>query len=293
MGAFAANDALVKLVAQRYPLGEVIFVRGLVTTAMLGAAMAIVDHARPATLMAFKDSRTMTRALLEGFAAALFTSTLLHMPIAEVSAIILISPLILTGMAVLLYKEEVGARRWAAIALGFVGMLFIAKPAPGAVNAWALVALICAFVAAGRDLITRNIDPRIPALGVSLAAAVSVTLFGFGMGWWESWRPIDPINLALLALTAAFLALGNFLLVLAFRGVDISVVSPYRYTLLIWASLSGFLLFGEMPDLMAIFGASLIAASGVYALHRERVRARQQTAKTEAIDDAGVLSGKV
>lgn len=293
MGAFAANDALVKLVAQRYPLGEVIFVRGLITTAMLGAVMAMLSHAKPAALAAFKDSRTMARAVLEGFAAALFTSTLLHMPIAEASAIILISPLILTGMAVLLYKEEVGARRWAAIALGFAGMLLIAKPAPGALNPWALVALLCAFVAAGRDLITRNIDPRIPALGVSLTAAVSVTLFGLVMGWWESWRVIDPMNLGLLVLTAAFLALGNYLLVLAFRGVEISVVAPYRYTLLIWASLSGLLLFGETPDLMAITGAAMIAASGVYALHRERVRARKQTAKAELIDAAGALRSKV
>ncbi len=291
MAAFAGNDAFVKLVAQRYPLGEVIFVRGLMTSALLGVMLLILGRVNAAA--AFKNRRVMTRALLEGLATALFTAALVHMPIAEVAAILLASPLILTGMAVFFHGEEVGARRWAAIGVGFAGVLLVAKPAPGQLNEWALIAFLCAFVSASRDLITRNIDPRMPALAVSLVASVSVALFGLGMGWWEAWRPVDPVNLGLLGFSAVFLATGNFLLVLAFRGVDIAVVAPYRYTLLIWASLSGFFLFRETPDRLAMAGALLIAASGVYALHRERLRAREPAGQGEIIDSPTAVSGKV
>ncbi len=276
MATFAANDTLVKMAAQRYPLGEVIFVRGLFTIAFIAAAMAATGQIR--MIRGSMNSRVVARGLLEGLAAILFTSSLLRMPIAEASAIILISPLIITAMAAFFYGEAVGWRRWTAIAVGFAGAMLVVKPAPGAFNAWALVVLVCAFVSASRDLITRNLDPKIPATVVSFTAASAVTLLGLGLGAFESWRPIDSSGMALIAVTAAFLAVSNFFLVLAFRGVEVSAVSPFRYSLIVWAAIGGYLAFGETPDVLAVAGAALIVGSGVYALHRERIRQRQLAA---------------
>jgi drug/metabolite transporter (DMT)-like permease len=177
-------------------------------------------------------------------------------------------------MAVLFYGEIVGWRRWTAVAVGFGGTLFIVKPTPAMFDAWALVALAAAFASASRDLLTRQTDRIIPTLILTLMGSIAVTIGGLALIATEEWRMLAPRDLVLLALAAAFLAFGSYLVALAYRGVDISVVAPFRYTLLLWAAIAGFLVFGELPDRWAAFGALLIVASGLYALHRDAVRRR-------------------
>jgi drug/metabolite transporter (DMT)-like permease len=272
MAFFAGNDAVVKLVARVAPLGEVLFVRGLMTCVLVAVLMVAFGHATQ--LRSAVHPRVVARSGLEALAALLFTSALIRMPLAELSTIVLASPLIITVLAVALYGEEVGWRRWTAIIVGFAGALCVVKPTPAAFNAWALVGLACAFTSACRDLVTRRLPEGVPFTVVSLMAAVSVTLVGLLMAPWESWRPLSGAELGVLALGAVFLAGGTMLLVLAFRDVDVSAVAPFRYTLLIWAGLAGYFLFGELPDSWSATGAALIVGSGVYALHREAMRAR-------------------
>ena len=188
------------------------------------------------------------------------------------------SPLIITAMSVILYGEVVRWRRWSAIAVGFAGALFIVKPTSSAFDAWALLGVLCAFVSASRDLLTRRLDPRIPSIVVSFLAAVSVTIAGFLLGLSETWSTMGLTETGLLAGAAVLLALGNFLIVLAFRGVEISVVAPFRYGILLWAGLAGYIVFGELPDAWSLVGAMLIVGSGLYALHREVVRGREVAA---------------
>ena len=269
---FSANDSIIKLVAQTYPLGEVLFMRGLITTVLVGAVIVSLGHFSALRLAANKT--VLARSGLEAVAALLFTSALVHMPLAELSTILLISPLIITVMSVLLYGEVVRWRRWSAIAVGFAGALFVIKPTPSAFDAWALLGVLCAFASASRDLLTRQLDPRIPSIVVSFLAAVSVTIAGLVLGLSETWRIMALPETGLLTGAAVLLAAGNFLIVLAFRGVEISVVAPFRYSLLLWAGLAGYIVFGELPDAWSLWGAVLIVGSGLYALHRETVRAR-------------------
>ena len=105
-------------------------------------------------------------------------------------------------------------------------------------------------------------------------AIIKVTGEGAFMGLFEQWRPMALLDVGLLAICAAFLAIGHFLIIIAFRGVDVAAIAPFRYTLLIWAGVCGYLAFGEVPDRFAIFGSVLIVGSGLYALHREVVRRR-------------------
>ena len=276
MAAFSANDTCLKLIATRYPLGEVIVIRGLFTIALVGAVLLWFGHV--SALRAIKNRLVLTRTLLDGAAMLLFTSALVHMRIADLSAINLASPLIITALAVFFHREEVGWRRWTAILIGFVGVLFVVKPTPSSFDIWALVGLGCAFAGASRDLMTRSLDRGIPAIVISFMAAVGATLVGVCLGFWEVWRPMAPPDIAVVAISAVFLAIGNFLIVIAFRSGEVAVVAPFRYTLLIWAALGGYLAFGEVPDGWAIVGAALIVGSGLYALHREVVRRRELTA---------------
>jgi len=273
MAGYTVNDAFVKLVAQSYPVGEVIFIRGVLTTLVLGAIIAgagLLPDMRRTT-----DRHVVWRAVADGVASVLYVVALAHMQMADLAAVLLLAPLLLTAMAVLFYGEIVGWRRWTAIAVGFGGTLFVVKPTPAMFDAWALIALAASFASASRDLLTRQADQTIPTLILTLAGSIAVAIGGLALVATEEWRMLPPRDLALLALAAAFLAFGSYLVALAYRGVDISVVAPFRYTLLLWAAIAGFLVFGELPDRWAAFGAMLIVGSGLYALHRDAVRRRQ------------------
>ena len=274
---FAGNDSVVKVVAREAPLGEVLFVRGLMTCLLVGIVLAALGHFR--TLGMARHPLVLARSGMEALAALLFTTALLHMPLASLSTIVLISPLIITALSVLIYGEVVGWRRWTAISIGFAGTLFVIKPTPQSFDAWALLGVACAFTSAGRDLMTRQLPAGIPSIVVSFMAAVSVTIAGALLGLTETWRLLSLREVGLLALGAVFLAGGNFLVVLAYRDVEVSAIAPFRYSLLLWAGIAGYLVFGELPDRWAALGATLIVGSGLYALHRENVRAREARRK--------------
>lgn len=277
---FSANDSIVKLIARTYPLGEVLFVRGLMTSILVAGILIALGHWRAFPLA--NNRIVYARSGLEALAALLFTSALVHMPLAALSTILLIAPLIITAMSVLFYGEVVRWRRWTAITVGFAGTLFVVKPTPAAFEAWALLGIICAFASASRDLLTRQLDPRIPSIVVSFLAAVAVTIAGLLLGLGEQWSALGLEETGLLAIAAVLLASGNFLIVLAFRDVEISVVSPFRYVIIIWSGLAGYIVFGELPDRWALIGALLIVGSGLYALHREAVRGRTAAAEAAA-----------
>ena len=274
--AFTVNDTVVKLVTRALPAGEVIFVRGLFTAALLGAIVVALGYHR-ALPHAFTPT-VIGRALLDTASSVLFVLALAHMRIADVSAVVLAVPLILTAASVVLYREHVGWRRWSAVIVGFIGVLLVVKPTPAGFDAWALVALASAFASAGRDLVTRRIGAAVPSLTITFIGACVVALAGLLMMPVETWRAPSDAELGWLALSACFLGLATFFVTRAFRGVDISVVAPFRYTLLIWAITAGYVVFGELPDLWAMAGAVLIVGSGLYVLHREAIRRRLERA---------------
>jgi len=282
MAAFAVNDMVMKLTAQRYALGEVITVRGAIATVLVGSIMLAMGKI---TTLRYVSPLVLSRTMFDGLAMVLFTTALIHMPLAELSAINLVSPLIITAAAVVLFKEEVGWRRWTAIAVGFLGTLLIIRPTAGAFNAWALLGVATAFAGVARDMITRLLNPRIPSIMISFLAAFGSMLIGPVMGLAEQWRPMALFDVGMLAISAAFVASGHMLVVIAFRGhIDVAAIAPIRYTLLIWAGICGYLAFGELPDRFGIAGSLLIVASGLYALHREVVRRRSVAA---AVPPAG------
>jgi drug/metabolite transporter (DMT)-like permease len=273
MAAFAVNDMVMKLTAQKYALGEVIMVRGILATLLTGSFVIGLGYV--STLRGIFSKLVLSRTACDGMAMVLFTTALIHMPLAELSAINLVSPLLITAAAVIFFAEEVGWRRWLAIIVGFFGTVLIIKPTPGAFNAWALLGVATAFVSVARDMITRKLDPKIPSIVISFMAAFGSMVIGPIMGLFEEWRPMASADVAVLGISAIFLASGHLMVVMAFRGsVDVAAIAPFRYTLLIWAGLCGYFAFGEVPDRYAITGSLLIVGSGLYALHREVVRRR-------------------
>jgi drug/metabolite transporter (DMT)-like permease len=197
------------------------------------------------------------------------------MPIANASAILQALPLAVTMGAALVLGEKVGWRRWAAIIIGLLGVLYIVRPGTDGFNAWSLLVVVCVVFAAARDLFTRVADHTIPAAFMSLATAGLITLAGLVLIVpYGGWTPMSMKSLLQLAAAAVFILFGYQYVILSMRSGEIGFVAPFRYTSLIWALVLGYFVFGDVPNQYMLIGASIVVASGVYTFHRESVLAR-------------------
>jgi drug/metabolite transporter (DMT)-like permease len=269
---------LVKqILLHHYPIGETIFLRGLISALLIGGFVLALGHA--AQLRTAVSRLLVARSVCDGLSTACFIAALSQMPLANIAAVLQIGPLLITVLSVLFYREIVGWRRWTAIAVGFFGALLVIKPVPSAFDIWALIGAGSALFAALRELQNRQIDRAVPTLVIAFWGAVGITAFGALYAFGEEWRWFELRELVRLFVASAFVGIAIYLMALAFRDVDLSVVAPFRYSYLITSAIAGFLVFGEWPDGWTVMGALLIVASGIYLLHREAVRRRQLTAK--------------
>jgi drug/metabolite transporter (DMT)-like permease len=275
MASYTVNDVLVKQILQTYPVGEVIFVRGVMCSLLIGAAALAFGHAQQ--LRTTMSRLLAARSLCDGLSTAGFIAALAHMKLANIAAVLQIAPLIITAMSVLLYREVVGWRRWTAIGIGFAGALLVIKPIPSEFNIWAIVGAASAFAAAIREIQTRQIGRAMPVFVVAFWGAIGITLCGAVFAVTEDWRMFAGGELFQLFVAAFFVGIAIYLLALGFRDVDLSVVAPFRYSYLLTSALGGFLVFREVPDGFTVAGAVLIVGSGIYTLHRESVRRRSLT----------------
>jgi drug/metabolite transporter (DMT)-like permease len=202
-------------------------------------------------------------------------TALFRMPLAAVSAILQTLPLMLTLVGALFLRERVGWRRWAAIAVGFCGVLVLVRPGaadfdPNAV--WALAAV--GFVTL-RDVATRQLARGTHSLFVTLVTALTAAALGaVGTAVEGSWTPVETPALLGLAGAAGAILVGYVCGVQGIRLGDIGFVAPFRYSILIWSMLLGFLIFAERPDAFTWTGAAIITGAGLYTFARERRAAR-------------------
>ena len=210
------------------------------------------------------------RSLLELFATIFFLIALINMSFANVNAILQTLPLVITVAASVLLKETIGHKRAIAIILGFFGVLLIIKPGTNDFNSYSILAIFAVISVTFRDILTRKMPKKLPALFLSLVTSLMVTLTtGIYLVFFKIWAPIDIYILINLGLAAIFLLIGYFFSVEAMRFGDVSFVSPFRYTLIIWAILIGYFFFKEKIDLLSLIGIFLIIFSGLFVLYRE------------------------
>ena len=271
MAAFICNDSIVKLNSERLPISEIMFLRGLFSTAIL-LAWVVVARGFEA-FKHCKDPVVIYRSLLDFVGSFCFLSALYNMPIANATAILQSMPLLMTVFAFLFLRAPVGWRRWLAVAIGFIGVLLIVQPTVDGFNpasGWALAAVV---LVTARDLITRNARPHTPSVLITAAAAFSVTVGGAILGWAENWETwVEPTQSEWIAVVAAALCLvvAYHLVVVAMRIGEIAAIAPFRYTIILWSLLSGFLFWGDVPNALALFGMTLVIAMGIYTFYRER-----------------------
>ena len=270
MSLFTCNDTLMKLAREVYPVGQAIAIRTIF--AVLAGLMLVLAFREGGKLMLAFRPRVLLRGVIEASVALSFIWALGKLPLANITAIGMASPLIIVVLAVVMGIEKVGWRRTLAVAIGFCGVLVVVRPSADGFSAAALVALLSAVLVGFRDLLTRSIGDDVPSAVISLTTTVIVGVVAIGYGLFESWEPVWRRETFYVAAAAVLVSTGSFFIIAAYRHTDVGVVSGFRYSVVIFAVALGYLVWGDVPDSLAFAGIGLIVGSGLYTMHRQRVK---------------------
>lgn len=283
IGAFATMDALVKWLTSDYPVAQIVALRSWFGLPFLMLIVHLEGGAK-----ALRTRRPLAHlaryALVLGLSFSFFWA-LSQMKLVDAVAISFAAPMLITALSVPLLGESVGWRRWAAIGVGFIGVLIMLRPGMG-VFQWASLVVLGSVVFYSLLMITtralkstENTASLIfyPQVGMSLTGVIIAPVV---------WVPPTLPDLGLFALAGTFGSAGILCLTHAFRLAPPAVVSPFEYTALIWATILGFLLWAELPDAATLIGATIVSASGLYILYRETAgagRARRDAGPDDTI----------
>ena len=267
-----ASDVTAKYLSATLPSIEIAWIRFLVFALIMTPAMM------PGSPLFALQTKRLGLHLMRGAAllgsSLFFISGLRFLPIAEASATGFVAPLFVTALSIIFLGEKVGLRRWAATAVGLIGVLIILRPGTGAFHPAAFFPLVSALAWACTLIMTRMMsgtERAITTMTYSSIAGLLILSALVPFVWvTPTWHDIAFGIFIGVASTA-----GQWIVVLAFRYADASVLAPFSYTQLLWVSVLGFLIFGEVPDVYTVTGAAFIVASGLYTAHRERVRRSQ------------------
>lgn len=274
MGVLVGSDSCVKLALAHAPLFQLMLVRGLFSIMLLLGLVLAMGQARQLPRMFNKW--LMARGVLEAVANVSFTLALAYVAIADLTAIAQICPLLVLLGAWIFRGERLSGGRVALILAGIAGALMVAQPGTGAVSLYASLGFVTAIAAATRDLLTPNVPRDMPPLIAAFTVILMLALTG-GAGTLAFEEPAMPNLqvLLLMALAALLSVTGHLLLYIAYRMGEARTVAPFMYSLTIWAVLSGLVLFGEIPNRLAIGGMALISAAGLAIIWLDGRRRRE------------------
>lgn len=268
---FSSNNAIGKWLVTDYSPAQIIFFRGLFG---LVPVAIFVHRAGGWSVLRCRHPGLQVFRAVSGLASNLaFIQAYRTMPLADAVAIVYASPIIVTALSVPLLSERVGLHRWSAVFVGFIGMLIVAQPGSGVFGLGGLLALVGTFFYALSILATRLLAGRDSTV-CTMAYSTGLYALLCGLTLPVVWVPPSWPALGLFAMLGLIAGLAMFLFISAYRFAPASTLAPFDYTAIGWSALFGFVIWGEIPSLTTAAGILTIAASGLYILHRERIRAR-------------------
>ena len=269
MACFAVEDTFIKLLSARLPATQILFSIGF-GGALFTLVLAIVLNVNLADKILL-NKHVISRTIADLFGALSFTSAMVLIPMSLLASILQATPLFVTLGAAILLGEKVGWRRWSAIFIGFLGVIIILQPGYGSFQLASLLGLAAVLCLALRDVVTRDMATEIPTLTVTFYACIAMGSAGF-IAYPFFGPPIMPTTYeAIILICAAIIGLtGYFLLVLATRKGDVSVIAPFRYSRLLFSLGLASLILGEKLTLPILLGGLLVVSSGIYTFGRER-----------------------
>ena len=269
MACFAVEDTFIKLLSARLPATQILFSVGF-GGALITLALAVTLNVNLADKILL-NKHVISRTIADLFGALFFTSAMVLIPMSLLASILQATPLFVTLGAAILLGEKVGWRRWSAIFIGFLGVIIILQPGYGSFQLASLLGLAAVLCLALRDVVTRDMATEIPTLTVTFYACLAMGSAGF-IAYPFFGTPIMPTTFeAIVLVCAAIIGLtGYFLIVLATRKGDVSVIAPFRYSRLLFSLVLASLILGEMLTLPILLGGLLVVSSGIYTFGRER-----------------------
>ena len=282
MFCLAGLSAIVKWTGHRgVPVFEIIFFRNAFAFLPLGlyiwrtTDLSVLKTKRP--LGHLHRSAVGLTGMVCGFSA------LQHLALTQATAFTFAAPLFMTALSAFMLREFVGWHRWGAVVVGFIGVLIMVRPEPGQMNLVGVSFALAAALGSALAMIQiRQIAVTEKGPTIVFYFTLSGTLVGLA-GSMFHWVTPDPLTLAILIIGGLIGGVGQLFLTEAIRVAPIGVVAPFDYTQLIWATILGFLIWGELPHMATLAGAAVVAASGIYILHRELLRFRRASAPAEAL----------
>jgi drug/metabolite transporter (DMT)-like permease len=270
---YVINDTFMKLATDGLPPYEVLFLRG-VSAALWGLPVIFaLGYARHLPLLV--NPRVLLRNVLELCGVLCFIVALTNMPIADVTALGQVTPLVVLLAAAYLFGERIGGLRIVLILAGFVGALLVAQPTMQGISFYAMLALANALFVAARDIVSRRVAVHVPGLVVAVSAAIVVMVGAVAAHLVsETWVVPSARHLLLLAASGLFLICGHFFIFTAYRVGPTDVVAPFYYAFTVWAVISGVLVFGHWPNLTAAIGIALVVGSGLVIVMLDSRRRR-------------------
>lgn len=260
------SDALSKWLSQTYSVGQIMSLRNVFV--LVPILIVVWRRDSFADLRVNRWAAQSFRALWHVLAAVFFVTSVSLLPLADVHAIGFAGPIFIAALAPFMLGEHVGWHRWTAILVGFGGVLIMLRPTGAGFDYLGLVPLAAALSASFRDLLTRRLSRTETSISILFFSSVAVILGGLVTAPFD-WKPLTWTGLALFVANGLVNAGAHFLMIEAYRLAQAPVVSPFKYSILIWAVLFGYLVWGHVPDVWLVVGAMPVVASGLYILHRE------------------------
>ena len=268
---WAENAALVRAIGDGLPTAVIVFFRNAIATVVL---LPLILRAGPRSVLTVRRPGLQALRIVMGLSAMACTFyAYRHMNIADATALSFLGPLFTMLLAVVILREVPGWRRWAAAAVGFVGMLIMIRPGFAVIDGPVLIALFGAFLIGGVGITLKALSRSEAPLTMIVLFVLAATLLSLPFAVVE-WVTPDPIQLLLLVILGSTAVLGHLADIRAYHNGEATVVAPFRYSLLIWAGLIGFLAFGEIPDHWKVIGAGIVATANIYIARREAIRGR-------------------
>lgn len=267
-GAFVANDTCMKLVVADAPPFQVLVMRGISASLWCLPIVLFMGHGQ--SLRHLVNPWVLLRCASEVAAILCFIVALSKMPIADITAMSQIAPLLVLIGASLFWGDRIGPLRYGLIALGILGALLVAQPGTSAASPYAFIGFAVATGAALRDICSRKVPLHIPALIVTFATILTVLLAALVLHITaEDWAAPNARQIGLMAIAGLFLVAGHFFVFLTFRLAPARVVAPFTYSFMLWAVLSGFVVFRDLPNALALTGMLVILGAGLGVIFLE------------------------
>ena len=266
MFLYVSMNAIAKELMLTYPVPQVVWARYFFQMVFV---ILILRHRLPKVIVTGSLKLQLGRSVMLLCSSALFFTAMSLLPLADITAVMFVGPLLVTALSMPVLGERVGPRRWTSVAVGFVGALIIIRPGVGVMHAAALLPLGAAFAYAFYETTTRLLSRTDRAI-TTLVYSASIGAFATSFVAPFYWLPPDPMAWFMLAAMGVLAGSGHFAVIKAFEAAPAATVTPFGYSTLLWAIFYGFILFDELPDAWTLVGAGVIILSGLYIFNRER-----------------------